>query len=133
MVSSRVAVGMMVGLSSVGIVSMTAGATTKTSTRPSVAVVIEKTIEDSSCYIGVVKVASFLSVRTAPKAGAKELDRLKPGAKVELCEARKGFWGIVYGGEPGTCVPEIVKKAYSYTGPCRSGWVASKFVESVAG
>lgn len=122
-------------MSAFGIGSQAALAATKISkaTRPTVAVVIPETVEDSSCLIGEVKVASFLSVRTAPKSGAKELDRLNPGARVEMCESRSGWWGIVYGGDSGTCVPEIVKKAYRYTGPCRSGWVSSKFVDSIAG
>jgi hypothetical protein len=104
--------------------------------QPTVPVKIPKTIEDSSCVLGEVKVATFVSVRTAPKATGKELERLNSGEKVWVCDSsRPGqFTGVVYGGADfTTCIPDDVKKAYSYVGPCKSGWIATKYLAIIAG
>lgn len=82
---------------------------------------------------------NFLSVRSAPSTEAAEQDRLRNGDTVILCDSTKdGKWaGVVYpaAGQDisicGTASP--VARRTSYTGPCRSGWVASTFVAVTAG
>lgn len=81
----------------------------------------------------------FLSVRSAPGTASPEVDRLKNGQVVILCDSTKdGKWaGVVYpaAGQSvsacGTSSPVARKTAYS--GPCRSGWVASTYVAVTAG
>jgi hypothetical protein len=105
---------------------------TKTS-QPSVAVVIPKIVEDAACYLGKVNVSTFASVRSAPKLEAKELDRLNAETLVQVCDTKGTWTGVVYGPNAVSCVPDFVPKAYSYKGPCKSGWIASRFVVGVAG
>ncbi len=86
---------------------------------------------------------NFLSVRAAPAKGARELGRLKAGHLVWICEDRPGWAGIVYDPNPANQQPGSVPlkcgvstpiaKRSAYRGPCRSGWVASAFVEAIAG
>ena len=77
---------------------------------------------------------NFLSVRRGPGVGYAETDRLGPGRQVYSC-ARSGGWvGIVYGGRGSGCgVTSPVPRRQAYRGPCRSGWVHSRFVQDVAG
>ena len=80
-----------------------------------------------------------LSVLAGPHNSAVEIDRLRNGAPVILCDSsRDGKWsGIVYPAagqalaDCGTSSP--VAKPSPYRGPCRSGWVASTFVVATAG
>jgi len=82
---------------------------------------------------------SFLSVRTAPDGKAREIDRLKNGHWVVMCdEAKNGTWtGIVYTPgddremDCGTGSPVESERAYG--GPCKSGWVFSKYIQIIAG
>lgn len=77
----------------------------------------------------------FLSVRAGPDASRPELDRLGAGARVHLCDEDGAWFGIVYADDEGTdCgVASAVAMRGPYIGPCRSGWVHSRFVEVVAG
>lgn len=82
---------------------------------------------------------NFLSVRAAPAATAAETDRLKNGTTVMLCDSSKdGKWsGVVYPA-PGQTVSDCaasspVRTQIAYSGPCKSGWVASTFVGVTAG
>ena len=80
-----------------------------------------------------------LSVLAGPNSAAVEIDRLRNGTPVILCDSsRDGKWsGIVYPAagqtiaDCGTSTP--VAKPSPYRGPCRSGWVASTFVVATAG
>ena len=80
-----------------------------------------------------------LSVLVSPSATAVEIDQLRNGAPVILCDSsRDGKWsGIVYptnGQTLNDCgLSGPVAKSGPYRGPCRSGWVASTFVVVTAG
>jgi hypothetical protein len=82
---------------------------------------------------------SFLSVRTALDTRAREIDRLKSGHWVVMCDdAKDGAWtGIVYAPgddremDCGTGSP--VESERPYDGPCKSGWVSSKYIKIIAG
>jgi hypothetical protein len=78
---------------------------------------------------------NFASVRAAPTIRARELDRLGPGRRVWICEEASGWAGIVYGprGSVACGVEGTVPRAHAYRGPCRSGWVSSRYVTPIAG
>ena len=78
---------------------------------------------------------NFVSVRAAPTTRARELDRLGPGRRVWICEEAPGWAGIVYGprGSVACNVESPVPRVRPYRGPCRSGWVASRYVTPIAG
>ncbi len=79
---------------------------------------------------------NFLSVRSGPHSKRQELDRLREGTSVIICEKRGRWLGIVYPA-PGTTtdcgLSSPRTKRSPYTGPCRSGWVFDRFVDVVAG
>jgi hypothetical protein len=101
--------------------------------QPIVAVVIPKIVEDAACYLGKVDVSTFASIRSAPKPDAKELDRVNAETVVQVCDTKGTWTGVVYGSNAASCIPDVVPKAYVYKGPCKSGWIASRFVVGVAG
>lgn len=84
----------------------------------------------------------FVAVRAAPSVKARMLDKLKSGRELLLCEdSADGQWvGVVYpepmGGpsvtDCGVSSP-VAGKRRAYDGPCRSGWVARRFVTVIAG
>jgi hypothetical protein len=80
---------------------------------------------------------NFLAVREGPGADYAKVDEIHEGQWIILCEeAEKGAWfGIVYDptGELdcGTGSPIAEKRVYD--GPCKSGWVSSKFITMLAG
>lgn len=80
-----------------------------------------------------------LSVLAGPAASALEIDQLRNGAPLILCDSsRDGKWsGIVYpaaGQALADCgLSSPVAKSSPYRGPCRSGWVTSTFVVVTAG
>ena len=81
---------------------------------------------------------NFLSVRAAPSTKAREIGRLRGGDLVYMCDAAGGgrWAGIVHEGgkvDTGCGVTSPVVPARAYRGPCRSGWVASEFVQVIAG
>jgi hypothetical protein len=78
----------------------------------------------------------FLSVRSGPGGKPyREIDRLYNGSEVILCDERGPWLGVVYGessaGDCGLGTPWPVRKPYA--GPCRFGWVHSRYVQMVAG
>ena len=93
----------------------------------------------------------FLNVRGGPSIKAAIRDRLKHDASLIVCDGTKdGKWlGVIYGendilgvehGDASEEKPDRdchisspVKRPRAYPGPCKSGWVSSKFVEIVAG
>jgi hypothetical protein len=79
---------------------------------------------------------NFLSVRAAPSARARGLDRLGPGRRVRICEGEsvRGWTGIVYGprGSTGCKVERPIPRPRPCRGPCRSGRVASRYVTPIA-
>lgn len=78
-----------------------------------------------------------LSVRARPSRVAPALDRLQTGREVWICDgdAASGWTGIVYAAEPGQeCnVGSPVPAPRAYGGPCRQGWVASRYLVVIAG
>jgi hypothetical protein len=78
---------------------------------------------------------NFLSVRSGPGAGYREIDRLKTKDNVIIC-GEKGVWfaAIYPWTNKNDCkVGTPWPKRAPYTGPCKSGWIHSKFVEIIAG
>lgn len=78
---------------------------------------------------------NYLSVRAAPTTASRELDRLRAGRRVWICEEVSGWAGIVYGprGSTGCNVESPVPRPRPYRGPCRAGWVAARYVTPIAG
>ena len=84
---------------------------------------------------------AFLAVRNAPDIRAMLADRLKSGHPVWLCgKVHNRDWiGIVYpndrNGDLSECEVsnEASEKAVPYRGPCRSGWVARRYLVLSAG
>ena len=82
---------------------------------------------------------NFLAVRAGPTTQASKVDELHQSDPVWLCDATAdGEWiGIVYGESSGPdrdCqVGENLSKPVAYHGPCRSGWVSSRYVTLIAG
>ena len=80
---------------------------------------------------------NYLSVRDAPSTETKERDRLDAGQGVEVCAIDDGWSGIVYakeGDEEQDCgTGSPVPEKRNYTGPCRQGWVDSRYLEMIAG
>jgi hypothetical protein len=81
---------------------------------------------------------NYLTVRAEPSARARAKDRLGPGRWIWLCDEAGEWLGVVYSRdpkeEPGDCgVGTPVDRVRPYDGPCRWGWVHSRYVEVVAG
>ena len=80
---------------------------------------------------------NYASVRDAPSTETKERDRLGEKRGVQVCATEDGWSGIVYRDEGdeatdcGTGTPIATEQ--NYTGPCRQGWVDSRYLEMVAG
>lgn len=80
---------------------------------------------------------NFLSLRSQPSSKARELMRLRAEQQVWVCEETPGGWtGVLIGPADGSLdcgVGTPIAKRRAYAGPCQSGWVASRFLEVVAG
>ena len=79
---------------------------------------------------------NFLSVQSGP--GGKpyvEKDRLHSGKLVTVCDETRGWYGVIYGPTDMTdCRYERKRNgSFEYTGPCKYGWVAKRYVEIIAG
>jgi hypothetical protein len=76
-----------------------------------------------------------LAVRAAPFDRARQLDTITNGDRVFVCNRShdQSWLAIVYtenGEISGTCgVSAPVASRRQYEGPCRSGWVASAFIQ----
>lgn len=81
---------------------------------------------------------TYLALRAAPFAEASEVARLTNGTALLLCShSLDQHWqGVVVppaGGVAADCgVGAPVANPRGYTGPCRSGWVSSAFVQTRA-
>ena len=81
----------------------------------------------------------FLSVRSGPAGKYSELDRLYNGNIVHICGYRGAWMAVIYpadgtpanGTNCGTGRPWPTRQAY--TGPCKYGWVSSRYVKGIAG
>ena len=80
---------------------------------------------------------AFLAVRSAPSAKARLKDKLKAGQILTLCDESGEWHGVVYSlasdgdVDCGVATPSAYYGAYR--GPCRFGWVNSRYVEVIAG
>jgi hypothetical protein len=87
----------------------------------------------------------FVSVRSAPSTKAAEIGRLGQGARIILALNEDwdaaSFVGVIYvpDGTADTPLMEVCRLPEAppyfdgtYTGPCRSGWVAKRFVRVLA-
>lgn len=80
----------------------------------------------------------FVAVRAAPSAKARMLGKLTAGRALILCEdSADGQWvGVVYADPEGSQVCGLsspIAQATPYKGPCRSGWVARRYITVIAG
>jgi hypothetical protein len=77
----------------------------------------------------------FLSVQSGPGGRPyREIDRLYNGNSVHICGQRGKWLSIVYpanGRDCGISTPWPTR--LPYTGPCRYGWVHSRYVRLTAG
>jgi hypothetical protein len=95
--------------------------------------------EDACGGAGVVSGLSpggdgFLSVRSGPGPKYAELDRVHGGDAVHICGSRRAWTAIVYSGDGRDCgVGSPWPKRLAYTGPCKYGWVASRYITVTAG
>jgi hypothetical protein len=81
---------------------------------------------------------NYLAVRALPATTAREKDRLGPGAELWICDEAGDWMGVVYdpdalegAGDCGVGTPS--DRVRLYPGPCRSGWVHSRYVVVIAG
>ncbi|MET0271008.1 MAG: hypothetical protein ABW173_11335 [Sphingomonas sp.] len=77
---------------------------------------------------------NFLSLRAGPGAAYRETARLTGADRLLVCGARGGWSAVVVraaGRDCGVSSPRPTRGAYR--GPCRSGWVASRFLHILAG
>jgi hypothetical protein len=80
----------------------------------------------------------FLSVRSGPGGRPfSEIDHLFNGSQVYICGQQGPWYSVVYtpdrglSSECGVSTPWSTRQAY--TGPCRYGWVHSRYVKVTAG
>lgn len=80
---------------------------------------------------------NFLSLRSQPSSKARELIRLRPEQQVWVCEETPGGWsGVLITPADGSLdcgVGTPIARRQAYSGACQSGWVASRFLEVIAG
>ncbi len=108
-------------------------------TEPDVPVVIGGDEDLDACSsTGVVKgIRTSLAIRAGPGAGHRLLDALNNGDPLFVCgSSNDGKWySVVYAkdttAECGVSGP--IAKRGTYGGPCKSGWVAARWIEIVAG
>ena len=80
-----------------------------------------------------------VTVRAAPIHRARAVDRLAVGAQAWRCDGTSDdrWIGVVYrhhGGAAKDCgVAVLIPKPRRYYGPCRSGWIVSRRLKTIAG
>ncbi len=79
----------------------------------------------------------FLSVRSGPGGRPfQEIDRVYNGMRVKICDRHGPWYGVVYDADGRTdrCIVDASRTIRGpYTGPCRYGWVHSRYVGDIAG
>lgn len=122
----------------------TAGAVEPVEARP-VMVGDDNGYEDACSTLGRVaglnpRGDNFLAVRAIPSTAGAMIAKLKPGHIVWMCDqTNDGAWhGVVFqpddGGEGyADCGVSSPAPYGRYRGPCRSGWVSSRYIELLAG
>lgn len=100
----------------------------------------------SQATVRPMKAGSYLAVRNAPSIKSVKLDRLTPGYPVIICTGltNQQWVGVLYY-EPGKedtspygahdcgLADMNSKRPVAYRGPCRSGWVARRYLMLSAG
>jgi hypothetical protein len=79
---------------------------------------------------------NYLSVRSKPESGSRELDRLSPDQMVWMCDHSGSWIGVVYQNAASGEDCDLGGSAEAirpYHGPCQSGWVHEKFIVLIAG
>jgi len=77
---------------------------------------------------------NYLAVRSGPGTEFAMRDQLHEGDRVILCSVKGEWLGIVYGPEDVDCgVATPLPESVTYAGPCRWGWVASRWILVLAG
>jgi hypothetical protein len=107
-------------------------------------VIVGRGLEDLDACLSTGRVTNlgpgrdaFLAVRSAPSAKARVKDKLKTGQILTLCDESGEWHGVVCNlasdgpVECGVAAPSAYFGAYR--GPCRFGWVNSRYVEVIAG
>jgi hypothetical protein len=79
--------------------------------------------------------SGLISVRAGPGANFAEVDRLRNGVWVSLCDFDKGWHGVVYAtAENVDCgVGSPIPKRAPYRGACKSGWIRGKWITDIVG
>ena len=79
----------------------------------------------------------FLSVRSGPGGRPfQEIDRVYNGMRVKICDQHGPWYGVVYDADNRTdrCNVDASRSIRGpYTGPCRYGWIHSRYVGDIAG
>jgi hypothetical protein len=131
-------------LSAAGAALLCVGAQAAAPIRPEVPVMVGGDAEQDACG-GTYQVVplnprgdNFVSVRSRPAVAGRELARLRSRQGGYLCStSADGQWqGVVYappGSDMDCGVGTPITRSRPYRGPCTSGWVASRFLELVAG
>jgi hypothetical protein len=110
-----------------------------------VPIVLGGSSDEDACSGGGVIVGldprgdGFLSVRSGPGGSSAEMDRVYNGNVVYICGYRGAWMAVIYpadhspadGSNCGVVRPWPTRQAY--TGPCKYGWVFSKYVKGIAG
>lgn len=76
---------------------------------------------------------NYLSVRAGPGVRERELDRLRNGTLVLICDdAGNGWLGVVYNrsGNQDCLIGQTDTQRRPYRGPCRSGWVSRRYIDT---
>jgi hypothetical protein len=76
----------------------------------------------------------FLSVRSGPGGKSySELDRLYNGSEVIICNEHGPWLGVVYGASMACNTGTPWPTRMPYTGPCKAGWIHSRYVKVTVG
>ena len=77
----------------------------------------------------------FLSVRSGPGGRVfQEIDRVYNGQQVFVCDIAGPWYGVVYPSGRQNCGIDVSwPTRLPYTGPCRYGWIHSRYVSDLAG
>ena len=77
---------------------------------------------------------NYLAVRAGPGTGYAETDRLSESQAISVCDGDGHWLGVVYTKDDADCgLASPATARAQYSGPCRSGWVAARFVTVTAG
>lgn len=88
---------------------------------------------DACPTLAMVKAKRFIFLRSAPSLSAPPVGKILAGSNVYICVEKGGWLGVVVE-EGGTCgVSSPILEKETYKGPCRSGWIEVRQVETVAG